>query len=50
MKYLLLKKRFDGVLKSPVECGLQGIVALGCSAMEGRARAWKSLKEVVECR
>ncbi|MEM4829490.1 MAG: nitroreductase family protein [Zestosphaera sp.] len=44
---LLLKNRFDELLKPPEGCDLQGIIALGYPAGAPKARPRKSLNEVV---
>ncbi|MEM1686679.1 MAG: nitroreductase family protein [Zestosphaera sp.] len=44
---LLLKNRFDELLKPPEGCDLQGIIALGYPAKTPKARPRKSLNEVV---
>ncbi|MEM4471130.1 MAG: nitroreductase family protein [Zestosphaera sp.] len=44
---LLLKNRFDELLKPPEGCDLQGIIALGYPAETPKARPRKSLNEVV---
>lgn len=44
---LLLKNKFDELLKPPEKCDLQGIIALGYPAETPRARSRKPLSEVV---
>ncbi len=45
---LLLKSKFDEVLKPPEGCELQGIIALGYPAETPKARPRKPLSEVVK--
>lgn len=44
---LLLKNKFDELLKPPERCDLQGVIALGYPAETPRARSRKPLSEVV---